>query len=194
VTSKPAGGGVLQATYGNRLRIDGSGIFATNTAGGNAAGTGMLAGMIRPEEWVSGQINHPLYISLPHDNGTAVYPSNGHTGSSLPGTSWTPMGTRLQLQITDTQIAAEPAWAQPVLRAARDYGLIMEDTGSFALWQQGGIQYNVFGLTSPLTTYFQSQGLPWYAPDSVYVANWRNIGVDWTNMIVVDPCVSQQTC
>jgi hypothetical protein len=194
VSRKDAGGGQLVCRWGGRIRIDGTGIDPiAGDAYANAAGTGMLAGMIRPEEWVSGQINHPIYISLPGDNGSGVYPSNGHHGS-YGGTAWPPMGTRLQLQITDAEIAANPAWARPVLRAARDYGLIMEDTGSFSLWEQGGIQFDVFGTESPLTTYFRNQGLGWWDPDQVYVAHWNNLSVDWTRMKVIDPCVSARTC
>jgi hypothetical protein len=116
-----------------------------------------------------------------------------------------PMGTRLQLNMTEAEIEAlpVPAWKKIVLRAMVEYGMIMTDTGTphlFAIEQEGGNQYQSLGYPDPWLDFARRNGWFLYSPDQNYVGSMRldADGVDWrkvwSRLRVIDPCFSQGTC
>lgn len=195
----PVGGGTLRIGWGGRTRIDGMGLDSDATA----AGFGNMAGKLRVEELQAGRIDHALFIAVRCSNGRTVYPVvKGHYGQRCSQVGMSeenapPMGTRIMLDMTYEEIdaLAVPAWKKTILRALREYGAIMGDTGSnWAIAEESGMSRVAFGHEDPWVRYAKDNGVPYYAPDDVYVFNIQN-GVDWQSRLrVVDPCVSQRTC
>ena len=196
VRSKPAGGGVLEFRWGGRTRIDGDGLGSAATA----ANFGNLAGIIRAPELAAGHIDHALFMVAYCDAGRFVYPA-GKSGRScaalgLPTADAPPMGVRLQLAMSASQIdaLAVPAWKKTILRAMARYGLIMGDTGggAWGIQAESGSTYTSFGTPDALVDFARASGWTPYGGD--YVADLRS-GVDWARYLrVIDPCVSQRTC
>ena len=198
VTSKPSGGGTLSMSWGGRTRIDGDGLHSDATA----AQFGNLAGIIRAPELTSGTINHALFVSIKCDSGSYVYPASksGHscTDSGLSGVNAPPMGTRLQLAMSDDQIAALPLpqWKKGILTAMAHYGMYFGDTGGpgFGLQVESPATYTSFGVADPIMTWAQG-GAPGV---TMWNGNWVldiASGVDWARYLrVVDPCVAQGSC
>ena len=198
VTSKPAGGGTLAMSWGGRTRIDGDGLHSDATA----AQFGNLAGIIRAPELMSGQIDHALFVSIKCDSGSYVYPASKSGRScadaGLPGTNAPPMGTRLQLAMSDDQIAALPLpqWKKGILTAMAHYGMYFGDTGGpgFGLQVESPATYTSFGVADPIMTWAQG-GAPgvtmWNGDWVLDIAS----GVDWARYLrVVDSCVAQGNC
>jgi hypothetical protein len=196
VRSKPAGGGILEFRWGGRTRIDGDGLGSAATA----ANFGNLAGIIRAPELAAGHIDHALFMVAKCDAGRFVYPA-GKSGRScaalgLPTADAPPMGVRLQLAMTPSQIdaLAVPAWKKTILRAMSRYGLIMGDTGggAWGIQAESGSTYTSFGTPDALVDFAKASGWTPYGGD--FVADLRS-GVDWSRYVrVIDPCVSQRTC
>jgi hypothetical protein len=107
------------------------------------------------------------------------------------------MGTRLQLAMSDDQIAALglPSWKTAILTAMAHYGMYFGDTGGggIGLQTESSATYTSFGVADPLLDWAKT------APGAVVSnGNWvLDIagGVDWSRYLrVVDPCVAQGTC
>ncbi|HEX8205538.1 MAG TPA: hypothetical protein VF587_05715 [Solirubrobacteraceae bacterium] len=201
VKSKPRGGGQIDIGWGGKTRIDGLGLDSSATA----AGFGNLAGKLRAEELAEGHIDHALFLAISCSNGKVVSPvdpAHGHAGRrcSQIGQSEVdapPMGTRVQLDMTLAEIDALQLapWKKTILRALREYGAIMGDTGSsWAIATESGSTYTSFGHEDKWVSFAKSAGVEYYAPESVYVFKMRN-DIDWRSRLrVVDPCVSARTC
>jgi hypothetical protein len=161
---------------------------------------GRLGGVIRAQEWASGEINHALFMVAYCDDGTYVYPAKktGRSCSSigLSNSGAPPMGTRFQLDYTDAEIDALPVprWKKTLLRAMAHYGLVFTDTGSgsWAIQAESGSTYTSFGYEDELVKFARGQsGVTAYGGG--YVFN-INDGVDWSRLRAIDPCVSARTC
>jgi len=94
----------------------------------DAAGLPITPGLARWEEVRAGRIAHALRFTAPRTRRAFVPPARHHAGVSddpaLP-----PMGVRLRLRAS-VRIAAFPPQARVVLRALREYGMILADNGS----------------------------------------------------------------
>jgi hypothetical protein len=195
VTDKPRGGGVLRFTFGGSTWVHGSGL----RAGANAAGFGLLAGLIRAAEIERGEIRHALLITVLCDNGRAVYPAVGvgrpcsAIGRATAGAP--PMGTRFQLALSPRAISLLPAprWAKAILNAMALYGMFVSDTGgsSWGLQLESGTTYTSFGYADPLIAFGRRAGLPRY--EGRYVLTVRDV-VNWRRLRVIAPCVSARRC
>jgi hypothetical protein len=166
---------------------------------GNATASyfGSLAGRVRAEEVRSGTIDHALFIVLKCHSGQAVYPakfapSQGKCGTVPANTSAPPMGSWLQLQISDSEINALPEWQRPYVKAMATYGMYFGDTGVqgyFGIEAETGSQYTSRGGPNPWAAWAQDneakklQGWSWYSPDNDWVGTWS--GVDWTKLHVL---------
>ena len=140
-------GTTLTAGAGSETSID-----TSNGTGsqGDAAYFALSAGLLRPAELASGQINHALVVTVPCTNATGSnvgysYPALGGWGEYC-GEYWNesaasaPMlGQRFQLNMTDAQIAASgaPSWEQTIMTALAHYGAYIEDTNGS--WQNEGM-------------------------------------------------------
>jgi hypothetical protein len=196
VRSKPAGGGLLEFRWGGRTRIDGDGLGS----GATAAKFGNLAGIVRAAELASGRIDHALFATVRCDAGRFVYPARG-VGTScaslgLPVDGAPPMGARLQLAMTPTEIGAlpVPAWKKTILRAMATYGMFVGDTGggSWGIRMESGSTFTSFGVADPLVAFAQANA--WVPYQAVWVGHLHD-GVDWPSRLrVIDPCVTRHAC
>jgi len=171
----PSGvGGDLYVSHGGMTRIDG------DSTGSNAvaAMTGAMAGQFRSASWSADRINHALQVVIPRDSGSFVYPA-GKTGSSDPTTSPVPMGQWFKLQISDTELAAQPPWRRALYRAMRDYGLFVVDTGGgFSIQHENPRTFTSFGAQDPAWSWLRGQS---------GVDQWVNPSTGNLNMVAKTP-------
>jgi hypothetical protein len=219
-TPLPASGGSLQFSWGGRSRIGGNGTAHEppgQVGHGTASHFANLAGRVRVEELKAEQINHALNIAIECDNGAHVFPARASDQScqqvNLPNMNAPPMGSHFQLNMTQQEIDALPIreWKKVFLRAMAKYGMFMGDTGSqnlFSIETEAGNQYRSLGATD---RWFQFGKQNWelYDPDgpngpipASYVGKLYNrpddpnpnfdwMGKVWSNLRVIDPCVSK---
>ena len=170
--------------------------------GGTAAGTATPAGLITEPELASGTINHALSINLPCTNGF-VFPANGANGlpcSQMQGESSTgaaPLGTLLQLNMTDAQIAASgaPAWEKTIMTAMAHYGMYVNDTdgmNEIELEAESDISYTSLGGASLMSNFISQQGGWYYSPLNRWIMEGPGIPIN--KLRVVDPCWAQGVC
>jgi hypothetical protein len=171
--------------------------------GGTAAGFSTLAGLITEPELASGTINHALAINVPCTNGS-VYPAGGAYGlacDKLHGQSNTgsaaPLGTLLQLNMTDAQIAGSsaPSWEKTIMTAMAHYGMYVNDTdgiGNIELEAESDISYTSLGGPSRLDNFIRANGGSYYAPLKRWILSGRFIPVN--KLRVISPCFAQGTC
>lgn len=201
VESKPPRGGRLAFAWGGRTRIDGGGLGSAAVASGRAG----LAGVVRARELVSGRIDHALSMVVPCTQGR-VYPANGQGLScaslGLPATGAPAMGARLQLAMSDRQIAALqlPRWQRGILRALSRYGAFVSDTNgqSHAGFEyESPADYGSFGDADPRIALAKRLGVqPEDFNHNGQLEYWLpfSAAVDWGRMRVIAPCVSRETC
>jgi hypothetical protein len=204
VRRKPANGGTLEVSWGGRTPIGTSN--ATGLGGkAVAAGYGLAAGVIRPEELAAGQINHALSMTVKCTNGRSVYPAGGGTGKVCPRAQRADapaMGARFYLKMPVSEIDALPIapWKKTILRAMRIYGMYVGDTGAahhgWTIKVASGTAYTSFGQKDPWVTLGQELGLPtWdyegrtlYSFDLRRAINWRR------NLRIAQVCTARGTC
>jgi hypothetical protein len=159
-SSVPNGtGGTLNVSSGGRQMIDGDGTGANCTAGLSGP-----AGEISSTEWMSGQINHAIGITIYRTKPGSVYPvrddppgCGGHNAAT-DSTSTVPNGQWFKLNVTDADLAAEPVWRRAVYRAMRDYGAFVIDTGASWAWEhQNEMTYTAYGVQDPLRNWLIGQ-------------------------------------
>jgi hypothetical protein len=178
------GGTVTVGAYG-ALDLDGSGCCGGSTA----ANQGLSAGAIRGPELASGVIDHALSVSEKCSDGAFVAPATGSGSGGCPGAP--PVGARLQLTLSDSQIAAlaVPAYQKIILTAMAHYGVYITDTGGspMDLEYEPAIMYTAFGNTSnTVMSYLQTQG---YSDPATITIN-----LPWTDFQIVNTCYATNTC
>jgi hypothetical protein len=141
-------GSTLNVSGGGKHRIDG------DATGNNCtAGLSGIAGEISSVQLINGTINHALALTIQRTKATSVYPvrdddGGGHLAATDPA-SPVPNGQWFKLNITDAEIALEPAWRQPIYRAMRDYGMFVIDTGVGFGWNKANeMTYSFDGKTN----------------------------------------------
>jgi hypothetical protein len=100
----------------------------------DAAGLPIFPGLVRYDEVASGAIHHALRFTVPKTR-QAFTPPASHWASSLTSPNVPPMGMRLRLK-AGFDISKFSAQNQVILRALKQYGLILADNGS-ALYISG---------------------------------------------------------
>ncbi|MGH7661231.1 MAG: hypothetical protein ACRENA_10015 [Vulcanimicrobiaceae bacterium] len=155
--------------------------------GGATSGGALAAGAIRSDELARGVIPHALFASTNCISGSYVYPG-GSQGSVCSSYTGPPIGARLQLTLTDSQITALglPVWESAILRAMHDYGVYILDTNGagigLGLQFESQTQYAAYGATYP------------YSTMSLNIAAFDS-ALDWAhNFRIVAACYSQETC
>lgn len=210
--SSPSGGTMAYA-IGRVADIEGPGYGA----GATASGFPLTAGIVRGPELAAGEIDHALFVVLkaganPTDlsfgygtvegevgvDGSSVFPANsgdaraeqlrnGGAGLTLP-----PMGARLRVNLTPTQIDAltVPNWHKAMLKALAEYGGYFGDTGGsgFNPYQLESYQsYVSMGLPNPFTAYGAAHPGEVSGSGTVvapYIFD-PNAGVDWEEVLEV---------
>lgn len=179
--------GTLKARWGGRLRIDGDGRGGQSTV----ANFGLLAGPIRSEELIAGEIPHALFATVKCSNGTNVYPAltSGAGAVCSDKIGAPPLGARFWLAYTDAEIDALniPVWRKTIVRAMARYGAYFGDTGGpgFAFQLESPETYRSFGLKDPAVQWAAQQGVP--LSNGKYRLDLRT-GVDWAGRLrMIDP-------
>ncbi len=193
----PASGGRLTISWGGVTSLRGNGVNGTGDA--TAARFSNVDGRLREEELASGRIDHALFIDIPCDGGSWVFPARAggapcHNGSDVP-----PMGSRLQLDYTTAEIEAlrVPAWKKAILRAMSEYGMFIGDTGAtslFSIERESGLQYRSTGHRDRWAWLARHRHFRYYSGEGgVYIGDLA-AGIDWSRLRVIAPCVSSDTC
>ncbi len=96
----------------------------------DAAGLPVFPGLVRYEEILKGEIDHPIRFTLQRSKvkPAYVYPAR-HKVNSTGGQYSLPFGARIRLK-ADYDISGYSATNQIILRAMKKYGLILADIGS----------------------------------------------------------------
>lgn len=96
----------------------------------DAAGLPIFPGLVRYEEILKGEIDHPIRFTLtsPNVKPAYIYPAR-HKVNSTGGTYSLPFGARIRLK-AGFDISRFSATNQIILRAMKKYGLILADIGS----------------------------------------------------------------
>jgi hypothetical protein len=94
----------------------------------DAAGLPIFPGLARYDEVASGKIAHALRFTLQQTRGAFVAPAS-HIASSSTSSNLAPMGMRMRLKAS-FDISAYSAANQVILKALKQYGMIMADNGS----------------------------------------------------------------
>lgn len=96
----------------------------------DAAGLPIFPGLVRYEEILKGEIDHPIRFTLTSSlvKPAYIYPAR-HKVNSSGGQYSLPFGARIRLK-SSFNISAYSATNQVILRAMKKYGLILADIGS----------------------------------------------------------------
>jgi len=116
-----AGSGATWDLRSNRLRPAG-------WTSADAAGLPILPGLARYEEVARGRIDHALRFTASRTRRAYVWPAR-HFASDLTDPALPPMGLRVRLK-RSYPIESFPPQARVVLRALKEYGMILADNGS----------------------------------------------------------------
>jgi hypothetical protein len=116
-----AGSGAIWDLRSNRLRPAG-------WTSADAAGLPILPGLARYEEAARGRIEHALRFTASRTRRAYVWPAR-HFASSDSDQALPPMGLRVRLKAS-YPISSFPPQARVVLRALKEYGMILADNGS----------------------------------------------------------------
>lgn len=120
-TSWRAGSGAVWDLNLNRLR-------PRNWTSADAAGLPILPGLVRFSEVRKGGIDHALRFTVSRTRRAFVYPAR-HFASSLTDRKIPAMGQRFRLE-KSFDVSDFPLQARVVLRALKQYGMIVADNGS----------------------------------------------------------------
>jgi len=118
-----AASGAVFDLESNTLRPDG-------WTSADAAGLPIFPGLVRYEEIVKGEIDHPIRFTLQKHliQPAYVHPAR-HKVNSTGGANSLPMGARIRLK-ANVDISGYSATNQVILKAMKKYGLILADIGS----------------------------------------------------------------
>lgn len=94
----------------------------------DAAGLPIFPGLIRYDEVAGGQIAHAIRFTLQHSTAAYVLPAT-HWAANSSAQFAAPMGMRLRLK-SNFDISGFSAANQVILKALKQYGMIMADNGS----------------------------------------------------------------
>ncbi len=96
----------------------------------DAAGLPIFPGLVRYDEIIKGEIDHPIRFTLTSNNvkPSYIYPAR-HKVNSSGGQYSLPFGARIRLK-SNFNISSYSATNQIILRAMKKYGLILADIGS----------------------------------------------------------------
>ena len=127
-SSFPAAGGSWNAASAAVWDLLGDESRPFTWTSADAAGLPIFPGLARYDEAASGQIKHALRFTLQSSRAAFVPPAS-HWASNTSNASAPPMGMRLRLK-SSFNIASYSAINQTILKALKQYGLIMADNGS----------------------------------------------------------------
>ena len=207
----PSGkGGDYEIAFGSSGSLNSQGIAIFSAVQAQYA---LTIGVIRAPDLEAGIIPHAIMFMAPcandiGDTKKGVYPAT--TGSDqlckTPGVQ-PYFGMRLQLPMTDAQIAAlkAPAYLKTVYTALAHYGAYLSDTGTgtegvdgeLTLRVESGLTYTQIGLPDPWVELAQQNGIRAFGTPPERKLTF-SLDVPGANIVqylrVIAPCVTAQTC
>ena len=93
----------------------------------DAAGFPIVAGLVKYDEVVSGQVNHALRFLLNQTQAAQLWPAVAHDGTQT-SPNVPPEGLRLRLRAS-VDISSFPPESRVILQALKTYGMILADQG-----------------------------------------------------------------
>jgi hypothetical protein len=197
-------GSTITAGDGSVVDVDtGTGLGAN----GDAANFALTAGLLRPSELASGEIDHALAVTVPCTSGNGPnvgfsWPASGGWGEACgdywsESTSGAPgLGQLLRLNMTDQQIAGSsaPGWEKTIMTALSHYGAYIEDTdGSYnsgiGIIVQDPESWTDLGAPDEWASTLQQFG-----GSSGSGTLSSNVPISVSDLQVVNACVPQGTC
>ncbi|MCW3031411.1 MAG: hypothetical protein JWM66_1544 [Solirubrobacterales bacterium] len=183
----------MTVTAGSSIAIGvGSGTGRGGVA--EAAGLGLAGGLIRGAELSSGRIDHALATTVSCVQMHDVWPSpqGGRGDAVCPGGAGPHLGSLLQLDMSEAEIAATraPAWERAVMAAMSRYGVYVVDTNGghqtqLSLIHEDDLSFTAFGYPGPLQQLVQALGRYGTA---------TGIPIPVSRLRVIMPCVPRGTC
>jgi hypothetical protein len=116
-----AGSGATWSLRSNRLRPRG-------WTSADAAGLPILPGLLRWDEVKAGRVDHAIRFTTDVTRRAFIWPAR-HQAGSTDDASAPPMGARFRLR-ADFPLTGYSPSAEVVLRAMKEYGLVLADNGS----------------------------------------------------------------
>jgi hypothetical protein len=124
----PGPGTSWMAASGARYELDSSKLRTDGWTSADAAGLPIFPGLVRYDEVVSGYIGHAIRFTAPETQAAHVWPAR-HDASSSSNLALPPMGQRFRMK-AGFDITGYSPQVQVILRAFKEYGIILADNGS----------------------------------------------------------------
>ena len=131
----PQTDGSWQAGSGAVFDLGSNALRPAGWTSADAAGLPILPGLVRYDEVVAGSIAHALRFTVARTQRAYIPPAR-HWASSDANPLRPPMGMRVRLKAS-FNISSYPARVQVILRALKQYGMIVADNGSD--WYLSGV-------------------------------------------------------
>jgi hypothetical protein len=160
----PGAGTSWEAASGARYALDSSDLRPDGWTSADAAGLPIFPGLVRYDEVASGRIEHAIRFTAPETQSAHVWPAR-HDASSNSSLSLPPMGQRFRMKAS-FDISGYSPQVQVILRAFKEYGIILADNGS--AWYISGApdprwDNDILG---------EIKGIPGSAFEAVDVSSW----------------------
>ena len=193
-------GSTIDAGVGAELSVHGDGRGGQGDDGQFA----LAAGLVRPSELASGQIDHALVVTVPCVNATGpsgyVWPAEQGI-ATVCGKLWSEspvgapkLGQLLRLNMTAAQIRASPApaWEKTIMTAFSTYGAYIEDTdgdqaAGIDILTQGGASWTDLGQRNQWLRVTRRFG----SSDGDLVSS---VPIPVSHLRVVQPCDPEGSC
>lgn len=120
--------GSWQAYGGAKFDLKSNALRPQSWTSADAGGFPILPGLVRYEEVAAGAINHALRFTVVRTRTSYVWPATHQAGSTGSG-DVPPMGQRFRLK-TGVDISGFSGANQVILRALKEYGMVLADNGS----------------------------------------------------------------
>jgi hypothetical protein len=188
----------LTVISGGRTRI-GTRHATGRGSDATAAQFGLSAGVIRPVELATGEIDHALFMTAKCTSGANVYPADPNRGASrrcsaigMSDVNAPALGQRFFLDMSAAEIDAllVPGWQKTILHAMAEYGMYVGDAGGspWGIQFESGTSYTSLGYSDPWVKLGQQLGLPSFSDPLtdrlVYLFDMR-AAVDWASRLRV---------
>ena len=124
----PQGNGSWEAMSGAVYDLTSNSLRPNGWTSADAAGLPIYPGLVTYDEVASGVITHAIRFTAPDTQKAHVWPAR-HNASNLTGLNYPPMGQRFRLK-AGYDVSGYSPQVQVILRAFKEYGLILADNGS----------------------------------------------------------------
>jgi hypothetical protein len=203
-------GQTIQAIGETHFNLDGTTVSnfvapGFNAGAATAGGEALSTGQVYTSELAAGVINHAIFLTFPCGTNTFVFPASQISGTCAGG-SGMPLGSRVWWSLSDTATNAlsAPADLKTVLRALHKYGgYYMDSTGAVGSGMSAHMEnqeaYWIYGGGVDPALNYVSTAPGWNHIINGNVNRWLlavagNIVNFSSNLQVIAPCVTQQTC